>query len=148
MSTSIEDEIRSYFITFKQFKAKFLKDFTTCDQVYDKLFNPPVELIFYWCEEDYQGELFAVYKYTIKDGEENKDKFIYIQGVYGSCDHCDPLPYNEETLAKIYEDVMVCDTLDEIDLAYMKIDVSYLNPRLVREFSAFKHFYKCKNKNE
>jgi hypothetical protein len=43
---------------------------------------------------------------------------------------------------------MVCDILDEIDLAYMKRDVSYLNPRLVREFSAFKHFYIYNNNNK
>lgn len=150
MSTSIEDEIRSHFITFKQFKAKFLKDFTSCDQVYDKLFNPPVELVFYWCIEDYSGPLFAVYKYqSEKDSEiENKEKFIYVQGEYGSCEMCDPLPYNEETLLRVYDDVRICDSIDEIDLAYMKIDASYLSPSLVKEFSAFKHFYKNKSNNK
>ena len=64
---------------------------------YKKLFKDPVKMIFYWCEEDWQGSLFVVYHY--------KNKYIYTKGYFGSCEACDGYPNTEESLLKQFNDL-------------------------------------------
>jgi len=53
--------------------------------VYKDLFHSPVERIFFWSEEDYQGSLFVIYKYVFN----SQEYFIGIDGGFGSCSGCD-----------------------------------------------------------
>ena len=134
---SLSEEIKSHFITFDQLRKRFWKAYHNSVEFYDKLFNPPVELLFYWNTEDYSGETFSVYRYLDNLGS-GPSKFIYIQGGFGSCEMCDDLPYTQEDLDRIYENVRICDTVQEIDLAYNKLNPKYLNPDLVNQFLFFK----------
>jgi hypothetical protein len=134
---NLSEEIKSYFITLKQLRERFYKNYRNSVEFYDKLFNPPVELVFYWNTEDYSGHTFSVYKYLGNLGS-GPSKFIYIEGEFGSCEMCDNLPYSQEDLDRVYENIRICDTVQEIDLAYNKLDVKYLNPDLVNKFLFFK----------
>ena len=98
-------EIKPYYITLE--KMPYIYDSIFFHQA---MFNSPVELVFFWREEDYQGEIFAVYKY--------KNKYIYIKGQHGSCELCDKFPRTEEELMRTFRSLKVTDNVDEIQVPY------------------------------
>lgn len=92
---------------------------------YKNLFKPPVKLVFYWTEEDYQGSLFVVYQY--------KDKFIYKDGGFGSCDYCDRYPDTQDEINILFESLNVSDSIQEIEIPF------YGHPDFLSDFEKFKN---------
>lgn len=101
---------------------------------YKKMFRQPVRLLFYWCEEDWQGRLFVIYSY--------KHKYIYTNSYFGSCEGCDSFPNTEESLIKKFNSLNICDNINNINIH--GYDPKYTNPDLVKNFEKFKRIY---NKN-
>jgi hypothetical protein len=111
-------EIKKYYIT-----EEGLKSIYGSRSFYKGLFKEPVKMVFYWCEEDYQGSLFVIYKY--------ENKYIYIHGGFGSCEVCDGFPQSEDSLRKIFRNLEICDNIENIELA------EYSHPDLVKDFEKY-----------
>jgi len=111
-------EIKKYYIT-----EEGLKSIYGSRSFYKNLFKEPVKMGFYWCEEDYQGSLFVIYKY--------ENKYIYIHGGFGSCEVCDGFPQSEDSLRKIFRNLEICDNIENIKLS------EYSHPDLVKDFEKY-----------
>jgi hypothetical protein len=119
-------------------KESELKNIYGSRTFYKKLFKKPVEKLFYWCEDDLQGQLFVIYKY--------KNKYIYISANFGSCEVCDFYPYNSELLNKSFNSLIICNNIDNINI-HIK-DSKYTHTELVKLFNKFKIKYKKKEPHQ
>jgi hypothetical protein len=120
-------EIKKFYLTVKDVgKIYGSRNF------HKKMFKEPVKLLFYWCEEDWQGSLFVVYTY--------KQRYIYSSGAFGSCEVCDGFPQTEEELMRKFRHLKVSDSIQDIELH------QYSHPELIKHFDKFKTKY-VKNKN-
>lgn len=113
-------EIQEFYIT-----PEDLENIDGSKTFYKKLFKHPVNLVFYWAEEDYQGYLFVIYQY--------KDKFIYKEGGFGSCDYCDKYPDTQDSISILFESLNVCESIQEIELPF------YGHPEFLNAFQNFKN---------
>ena len=99
-------------------------------EVFKVLFEPPVKLIFYWGEDDYQGSLFVVYQMD--------NVFFYIESRFGSCGGCDAfeacisiIECNNE-IESTFNEGQVCTDLNVIEFG------KYSHPELISSWNAFK----------
>lgn len=115
-------EIKKFFITVKGVEKIY-----GSRNFHKKMFKAPVKLLFYWCEEDWQGSLFVVYTY--------KHKYIYSSGGFGSCEVCDGFPQTEEELMRKFRNLYVTDSIQDIELH------QYAHPELIKHFDKFKTKY-------
>jgi hypothetical protein len=132
--------ISDCFIKSNQLKGEeYFKDHENSQDLYQRLFNKhenlDMKLAFYWSDDDYSGSLFIVYAFKIKN--EHKIRFVYTYGEYGSCDWCDPYPWYQEDLDRIYYNIQGCYDIDDIKL-YNKEKKDFINPYLIQDFSIFK----------
>lgn len=112
-------EIKRYYLTVKDVEQIYSsRDF------HKRLFKEPVKLVFYWCEDDWQGSLFVVYTY--------KNKYIYIDSGFGSCDLCDEFPLSEDSLMRKFKSLNISDSIQNISLP------TYSHPELLKHFDKFK----------
>ena len=147
--------ISDCFIKENQLRGE--ENFNGCEnsqELYQQLFNKDeyldMKLAFYWTEEDYSGNLFVVYAFKLKNTntqDPNTDKiyFVYTYGRYGSCDWCDPYPWYQEDLDRIYYNIQGCYDIDDIRLHNEgrdpntgEISKDFINPYLIQDFSIFK----------
>jgi len=139
--------ISDCFIKENQLRGE--ENFNGCEnsqELYQQLFNKDeyldMKLAFYWTEEDYSGSLFVVYAFKIKEDSNNENKiyFVYTYGRYGSCDWCDPYPWYQEDLDRIYYNIQGCYDIDDIKLYNKdnKDKKDFINPYLIQDFSIFK----------
>jgi hypothetical protein len=112
-------EIKRHYLTVKDVEKIY-----GSRSFHKKLFKEPVKMVFYWCEEDWQGSLFVVYSY--------KNKYIYINGGFGSCEVCDRFPQSEESLIKTFQSLNVSDSIENISFS------TYAHPELLKHFDKFK----------
>jgi hypothetical protein len=112
-------EIKRHYLTVKDVEKIY-----GSRSFHKKLFKEPVNLVFYWCEEDWQGSLFVVYSY--------KNKYIYINGGFGSCEVCDGFPQSEDSLMRKFNSLNVSDSIANILLP------TYAHPELLKHFDKFK----------
>lgn len=133
MSDPFKKELYNYYITLKDLsKIHSFKSF------YAKLFKKPIKIAFYWCEEDWQGEIFAIYEYP--DNSDNSDeysgKFISIRG--GSCSGCDafitynPHEHSQDMLNKVFSQLIIYENIDEINVHGYSPE--YTHPELISKF--------------
>jgi hypothetical protein len=120
ISDSFMCDLKIYYITVED-----IKNIYGSRSFYKKLFKAPVKMIFYWCEEDWQGSLFVIYSF--------KNKYIYIKGYFGSCEVCDNFPDTEESLEKTFNNLQITDNIDNITLS------DYSHPDLLKNFDKFKN---------
>lgn len=118
------EEVYQYYITIKDIEKIY-----GSRSFYKKLFKEPVKMVFYWCEEDWQGSLFVIYQY--------KSKYIYVHGGFGSCEICDAFPQTEEELLRQFERLQVCEDITEINIHRRYVDCTH--PDLVKDFEKFKN---------
>jgi len=124
-------EIKKYYITVKDIERIY-----GSRSFYKKLFKEPVKRIFYWCEEEWQGSLFVVFQY--------KNRYIYVNGYFGSCEVCDGFPQDEESLERTFRNIGVCNDINDITLGYKP---EFVNPDLSKDFEKFKNkILKSQNK--
>ena len=123
ISDQFRSEIHKYYLNLKD-----LDKIYGSRSFYKKLFKEPVKMIFYWCEEDWQGSLFVVYSY--------KNKYIYTKGYFGSCEVCDAFPDTEETLIKKFNSLEICEDINDISIHGRYSDCTH--PELVKDFEKFK----------
>jgi len=116
-------KIYDYFIGIKE-----LSKIHSSRTFYAKLFKNPVKTSFYWCEEDWQGSIFAVYEYS--------EKFISVTGGFGSCELCDGLPDSQERLDKIFSHLTVNENINDINIHGNHPE--YTHPELVTKFNNWK----------
>jgi hypothetical protein len=121
-----QKEIYNYFIGIKE-----LSKIHSSRTFYAKLFKIPVKISFYWCEEDWQGSIFAVYEYS--------GKFISVKGGFGSCEVCDGLPDSQEKLNKIFSHLMFNENINDINIHGNHPE--YTHPELVSKFNTWKGNY-------
>jgi len=126
-NNSIKNELKKYYITEND-----LKKIYNSIRFYKNLFKPPVKLLFYWQEEDWQGSLFVIYEYKYQLNDIQITKYIYIRGRFGSCEYCDNVPDSNETLDKIFDILSICNQIKEIELP------KYAHPELISCFQDFK----------
>ena len=106
--------------------------------IYLKLFGEPVQNIFYWSEDDYQGSIYVVYKYTSRD---NKIYYIVGDDAFGSCSECDcwegtrDLKIMELKLSNTFNNLQIYENLNDIKLG------KYTHPELVTCFNKFLETY-------
>lgn len=112
-------EVKKFYLTVKDVSKIY-----SSRNFHKKMFKEPVKLVFYWAEEDWQGSLFVVYTY--------KNKYIYINGGFGSCELCDGFPQNEESLIRKFRSLNVCDSVEKIELS------NYAHPELIKHLTKFK----------
>ncbi len=142
--------ISDCFIKSNQLKGEeYFKGHENSQDLYQRLFNKhenlDMKLAFYWSEEDYSGSLFVVYAFKIKntntqDPNTDKIRFVYTYGRYGSCEWCDPYPWYQEDLDRIYYNIQGCYDIDDIKLYNKdnKDKKDFINPYLIQDFSIFK----------
>ena len=123
-SNPVLDDVYQYYITIKDIEKIY-----GSRSFYKKLFKEPVKMIFYWCEEEWQGSLFVIYQY--------KDKFIYTKGCFGSCEVCDAFPDTEETLVNKFNSLQLCDNINDINIHGRYADCTH--PDLIKDFEKFKN---------
>lgn len=120
-------ELKNYYI-----KVEDTKNIYGSRSFYKKLFKTPIKMLFYWCEEDWQGSLFVIYSY--------KNKYIYISGYFGSCELCDSFPDTENDLERTFNNLQITEDFSSIKLS------EYSHPELIKNFDKFKNKY-LKKKN-
>lgn len=119
-------EIKQYFLTQIE-----LDNIYGSVSFYSKLFKDPVKLIFFWCEDSWEGTLFYIYEY--------KNKYIYSSGGFGSCEICDNYPKTIDESMRIFNNLTIIDSLDKVKLnEYM---YSQPHPELYKKFNIFKNNY-------
>lgn len=118
-----QKEIYDYFINLKD-----LLKIHSSRTFYAKLFKNPVKISFYWCEEDWQGSIFAIYQYS--------DKFISVKGGFGSCEVCDGLPDSQERLDKIFSHLTINECVNDINIHGNHPE--YTHPELISKFNTWK----------
>jgi len=116
-------EVYEYFIDIKE-----LSKIHSSRTFYAKLFRNPVKTSFYWCEEDWQGSIFAIYEYS--------GKFISVKGGFGSCQICDGLPNSQERLDKIFSHLMFNENINDINIHGNHPE--YTHPELISKFNTWK----------
>lgn len=126
LTNPYQKEIYEYFIGIKE-----LSKIHSSRTFYAKLFKNPVKTSFYWCEEDWQGSIFAVYEYS--------GKFISVKGGFGSCEVCDGLPDSQERLNKIFSHLMINENINEINIHGNHPE--YTHHELVSKFNTWKGGY-------
>jgi hypothetical protein len=122
-----------YDLFLKEYQLKYIYGSRS---FYKKLFKKPVEKLFYWCEDEWQGQQFVIYKY--------KNKYIYAYANFGSCEGCDYYPYNTDLLNKSFNSLNICNDIDNINIHKSKPE--YTHPEFIKEFNKFK--IKCKKKEQ
>ena len=130
-SNPVLDDVYQYYITINDIEKIY-----GSRSFYKKLFKEPVKMIFYWCEEDWQGILFVIYQY--------KDKFIYTRGSFGSCEVCDAFPDTEETLVNKFNSLQLCNNINDINIHGRYSDCTH--PDLIKDFEKFKNKILKQNK--
>lgn len=121
-------EIYDYFICLKE-----VSKVHSSKRFYAKLFRDPVKISFYWCEEDWQGSIFAIYEH---DG-----KFISVNGGFGSCSGCDAFitdseeirDHSQERLDKIFSRLIINENINDINIHGNHRE--YTHPELVSKFN-------------
>lgn len=104
--------------------------------VYFNLFNPPINRIFYWNEEDFQGMIYSVYEY--------ENTFIFLSGSFGSCSGCDywegtrTLDELNAKLDKIFNNLTFYNSLSEISKTEF---TKYTHPDAILAFTNFENNY-------
>lgn len=101
--------------------------------VYKNFFTEPVERIFSWTEEDWQGIVVSIYKY--------KNYYVYLRGGFGSCSGCDYLEGSSEVeiadkLLKIWDSIKIYKPE-----SFIKIKENfgeYTHPDLIKKWDLFK----------
>lgn len=126
-------EIYNYFINLKE-----LSKIHGSRTFYAKLFKNPVKTSFYWCEEDWQGSIFAVYEYS--------GKFISVKGGFGSCEFCDGLPDSQERLNTIFSHLMFNENINDINIHGNYPE--YTHPELISKFNTWKGGFEIKEVKE
>jgi hypothetical protein len=112
-------EIKRHYLTVKDVEKIY-----GSRSFHKKLFKEPVKMVFYWCEEDWQGSLFVIYSY--------KNKYIYIDGGFGSCEVCDGFPQSEDSLMRKFNSLNISDSIENISFS------TYAHPELLKHFDKFK----------
>jgi hypothetical protein len=112
-------EIKRHYLTVKDVEKIY-----GSTSFHKKLFKEPVKMVFYWCEEDWQGSLFVIYSY--------KNKYIYIDGGFGSCEICDGFPQSEDSLMRKFNSLNISDSIENISFS------TYAHPELLKHFDKFK----------
>lgn len=122
-----QKEIYDYFIC-----AKEVSKIHSSKRLYAKLFRDPVKISFYWCEEDWQGSIFAVYEYN--------SKFISVNGAFGSCSVCDPFIndgevdcHSQEKLNRVFSHLTINENINDINIHGNHPE--YTHPELVSKFN-------------
>jgi hypothetical protein len=125
-------------ILVKQEAKRFLIDhqapqrplFSNSDKIsiHENMFTEPIEKIFFWIEEDYQGDGFVVYHFG--------DNYLFAYFCYGSCDQC-----SEEagsTPIECFDNLLVSQELsmNMLEVAFSK-DLQFVDPDLVEEFKKY-----------
>jgi len=128
ISDPFKKELYNYYITLKDLsKIHSFKSF------YAKLFKKPIKIAFYWCEEDWQGEIFAIYEYP-DNSNDYSGKFISIRG--GSCSGCDALydqhEHSQDMLNKVFSQLITYENIDEINVHGYSPE--YTHPELISKF--------------
>jgi hypothetical protein len=124
-------EIYDYFINLKD-----LLKIHSSRTFYAKLFKNPVKISFYWCEEDWQGSIFAIYEYS--------GKFISVNGGFGSCSGCDFFirdseelhEHSQERLDKIFSHLTINENINDINIHGNHPE--YTHPELINKFNIWK----------
>lgn len=118
---TFKDEIKKFYI-------KDTSDIYGSRDFYKNLFKDPIKMVFYWCEEDWQGSLFVIYSYTTQ----SKQYYIYCDGYFGSCEMCDGFPNTEKSLDSHFNKINICNNINEI------VHGEYTHPELLIKFKEFK----------
>jgi hypothetical protein len=126
-----QKEIYDYFINLKD-----LLKIHSSRTFYAKLFKNPVKISFYWCEEDWQGSIFAIYEYS--------GKFISVNGGFGSCSGCDFFirdseelhEHSQERLDKIFSHLTINENINDINIHGNHPE--YTHPELINKFNIWK----------
>ena len=124
ISRVFKNEIKEFYVTVDDIKKIY-----GSRSFYKKLFKEPVKMIFFWCEEEWQGSLFVVYVY--------KNKYIYTKGYFGSCEVCDSYPQSEESILKKFNSLCICDNIDDVNIHGYNPEFTHNN--LVKDFEKFKN---------
>ena len=117
--TILEKEIKDFFVNNDD-----IKKIHGSRLFYSKLFKYPVESVFYWCEEDWYGSIFVIYKYL--------DNFIYSDGYFGSCEICENYTKDNDSLDNIFNNFKIVTNLDDITFTH------FTNKNLKISFENFK----------
>lgn len=134
ISDPFKKEIHEFFIGIKD-----LSKIHSSRSFYAKLFKKPIKIAFYWCEEDWQGSIFAVYEYN--------EKFISVEGGYGSCEICDafisydeePREHSEDMLNNVFSHLTINENIDDINIHGNYPE--YTHPELISKFQNWKGSY-------
>lgn len=132
MCDEIKQELKKY---IKPITSGFYKDYGyggNSSGVYRNFFTEPVESIFSWTEEDYQGTVVCVYKY--------KNYYVYLREGFGSCSGCDYIEGSSEVeiadkLLKIFDNIKIYKPDD-----FIKIKENfgeYAHPDLRKKWDSF-----------
>lgn len=119
LNDPFKQKIRNYYININD--CKRLNEYQPS---YDKLFKSPIKNVFYWSEEDRNGNILSIYKYL--------DKFIYIHGFIGY------ESYSKHTLNRIFADMEIYENVNDIDIGM------FSHPDLISKFNEWK-FNQIKN---
>ena len=120
--------------TFLQHLRQYYKptpNITCSIQFHQNMFTEPVKMVFYWCQDDWQGELFIVYEYM--------SYYIYATGSFGSCSICDGYPETIQEQESLFRDLQIASTKEKINI-HKPIGEEYTNPDLIKQFLEFSVF--------
>lgn len=97
-------------------------------EIHENMFTKPIEKVFSWCEDDYQGQGFVVYRFG--------DNYLFTRFCFGSCAGC--LEEEGSTLVECFDHLLVSQELsmNMLKLAF-STQVDFVNPDLVREFKNY-----------
>lgn len=121
MNDDFKSIFRQYLVRYTDNEG-FTEHYGYCGNscsVYSNLFYEPVERIFYWREEDWQGSLFVVYRLRIQD---SADCYAYVMGYFGSCSGCDYIEGTKHAhelnlkVKNIFNDIQFTKDIQSIEL--------------------------------
>lgn len=121
--TPFQKEIKQFFVNEND-----LEEIHGSRLFYSKLFKYPVKSVFYWCEEDWQGSIFVIYKYHWS----GVDYFICCNGSFGSCEISDGYLNDNKSLDYIFNNLKIVNKIDDITFS------DFNHPNLKIAFDNFK----------
>lgn len=105
-TNDIKQELYKYLISFEDTKIGNNGCYINTCYIYKNLFKSPVERIFYWEEESFQGTVYVLYKY--------KNYYVSVIGFFGSCEGCDYIQGTKDIETLILKTNHIFDTKIDI----------------------------------